>query len=186
MDLKLFVICAHLISLLVLSACGTANQSSYGPTIRGASGWNLAQECGYEHCYPLVDFLSREDVSLRIELLWGNREKFPFLILIRFDEKRKGDFTFDASLSTVKFDDGRILQPKGLSCSGTFTNFSYLRSTPGVQGAISAMKSACFYLFFDRPLHRVDEQFTLTLEGVTKRREPVKIPEIVFRNRVSK
>ncbi len=147
----------------------------------------MMENCGYEGCYPMVDFLTGKHLSIRIQS--ENHEKSNiFLILTDFMVKGKGYFKLDPSRFVLDLTNGKILIPKVIPCSGTLYDLSYLRSVPGLEGpiVIEDKRGACVRLFFDEPPPTVEETFILRIAGVTMRGEPVDIPEVIFRKGISR
>jgi len=155
------------------------------PTIRESTEWKTVRKCSSEGCYPLVNYFTRGDVSIGIESRNDVKEKV-FLISTHFLVSNKVEFTFDPSLATVELADHTVLRAKGFTCSYTIADVNYLGSTPPLTGQISIQKNDCFLLFFDAPPPRVEEQFVLKFNGVTKRGQPFDIPEVIFRKGVSR
>ena len=154
------------------------------PTIRDYSGWKMIENCGYEHCDPLVDFLTTEDVSIRIESL-NDAPRTIFVIRVLFIPKNRNEVAFNPSVVSVKRADGRTLAAKGLPCRTIF-DISHLRSARPITGPVQIDKLDCFYLFFDSPPPSVEEEFTLKLAGVIRKGQALEVPDIIFRKGISR
>jgi hypothetical protein len=168
--------------LSVLEGCALVGEDYVSiPTIHDSQSWKIEKRCGYEGCTPMVDYLTRNDMSIRIEAY--NHEGI-FLIQVVFLSDDTRQLRFNPSSATVEIADHRIINAKGFQCAYTITEEDNLRSAPPLVGPVRIADNACFFLFFDAPPPSVEEQFIFRLEGITRSERPVHLPEMVFRKGV--
>lgn len=153
----------------------------------------MVESCGYEGCRPMVDFLSSNDIRIRIEALNHRIEKI-FAIDVWFLGKdfytlrspQVDEYEFEPSAVTARLKSGIVLKPKPFTCSYTKWDKQYLQSAPAIKGTVPLKKNDCFRLFFDYPPPSVEEDFTMELNGLKKLGQPVSIPTIYFRKAISR
>jgi len=135
----------------------------------------------------LVDFLVGKDLTIGVEPynnISRNIQNNIFVIKVKFLPKNKKEFEFNPSAATVILIDHKAVPAKGLPCSKTRMDLSYLRSAPSIIGSIpidKIDKNSCFYLFFDVRPPTIEEEFTLKLGGITKLGQPMNVPDVIFR-----
>ena len=161
------------------------------PTIENNPNWEMVENCGYEGCTPMVDFLSAKDIRIRIESF--NHLLRPNLFVLRvmfvgtdYDELKSDQYKFNTSDTSMTLMDGTILTPKVFTCSHTIWDKNYLQSTPSMKGRIRLSDNNCFLLYFDSPPPTVNEEFTMAINGLTKSGQHVDIPDITFKNGISR
>ena len=72
-----------LVFLCILSLQGcAASQHEYRAYTVNNSDWKLLEDCGYESCYPLVDFLTGKDIAIRAVLTKINISGYFVMISI--------------------------------------------------------------------------------------------------------
>jgi hypothetical protein len=162
------------------------------PTIEKNPDWQMVESCGYEGCTPKVDFLSSNDIRIRIEAFNSGIRPPLFVIKVEFVgidffSFKSSQFTFDSSAVTVKLADGKILKPKVFTCSYTIWDLQRMRSKPSLMGQLPIVgDNSCFILFFDYPPPSVDEEFLLNLDGLKRGGQYIEVPAIFFRKGISR
>ena len=181
------------------------------PSISESTIWKLTEECGYEGCYPLVDFIEGPDVRIRIEVSNGKRAKGAFTTTLFFIIAGQDLLTISPSKIYVEFSDGNKFYAKPFKCgslefhdylqrikyiekTGDYSldsfNFSeYYRSIARpMPDSVSITESypdgklyRCVTLFFDTPPPSEDIIFQLIIQGVEKFGKEIMIPRITFR-----
>ena len=172
---NLFII---VFSLAISFGCRELHEASR-PTTAENPEWKLIEDCGYENCYPLVDYLVGKDIKIRIDP-FNEPVVDYFRIPLIFIPNNKNVFTFNPSMTTVTFKNGNKVNAKGFfRITG---GLNYLRSAPSLQGSIPLDKNeVSVNLFFDVPQPSMDEEFILTIKGLSRSGEPVNVPDLHFR-----
>jgi len=177
-----------LLGLLFLTfACSLSAQRFSRPTISTGRGWTVEEHCVSQGCYPLSDFLTTKDLTIRVDALnhlpYTIRDGI-FLIRVMFPQMEGKDVEFDPAQSVVELGDHRSERAKGIACAGTIMDRSYMLSAPSVIGYRQIdHDNYCYFLFFDIPPPPVENVFILKLNGVRQRGRRVEIPDIIFRPR---
>lgn len=147
--------------------------------------WKMVENCGYENCLPMVDFLTGKDISTRLEFFKDQRNQF-FVVHTEFTTVQD-KFEFNPSAVKIKLSNGETLKPKGFTCSQTVFDLHYLRSNPSLQGPMHVREGDCFLLFFDRPVPQVEEELVMNIdEALTANGRSIDVPLIYFRKNVAK
>jgi len=142
--------------------------------------WKMVENCGYERCYPMVDFLTGQDIAL--EVIFDENKKQQFFIIRTTFTSVNIQFQFNTSNVVVTTENRERLKPKGFTCSYTIANLRYLRSKPFLQGEIPVKPGDCYLLFFDHPAPPKDEELTMDMnEALTANGKPIGMPLIRFR-----
>ena len=145
--------CLGLISAMgVFLGCIAKDHIISRPTIKTNSDWQMVESCGYEGCRPMVDFLSTKDIRIRIEAFNYMKSPNLFLITISFfgedfytlKSPKSDEYEFNPSDVTVKLNNGKVLKPKGFTCSYTRWDKRYLQSASPIEGAMTIKQNNCF------------------------------------------
>lgn len=182
-----------LLFLSMLSGC-VQDYVLSRPIIKQNPYWEIVEGCGYEHCGPMVDFLSSSDIRIRIEARYNYTREKIFVIEASFldtdfytlTSPKSDEYEFDSSAVMVKLGNGTVLKPKGFTCSYTRWDLEYLRSAPPLSGSIPISENHCFLLFFDYPTPSVEEEFTMNLDGLKRNGEAVEVPTVYFKKGISR
>ncbi|MBI5197067.1 MAG: hypothetical protein HZA19_00495 [Nitrospirae bacterium] len=153
--------------------------------------WKIVENCGYENCQPMVDFLTGENITAKIEFFKDNKNLF-FDILLNFTNVNE-TFEFNTESIFVRLGNGMNLNPKVFRCGKTKEEIDYLlqpahserdllRLKPSLQGSISIMNLDCFRLFFDYPPPSIEEEIVMNINSaLTLKGKPIEVPLIHFR-----
>ena len=161
-----------------LFGCGFTAKPKSVATIRENNDWKIIEDCGYENCYPLVDFITSKDLQVRIEAHNKTNKDF-FIITIAFQGDTKDEYEVDPYGFSLRFKNEKLI-PKAFTCSYTIWNRQYLMNTDPLVGIISIKENSCYLLFFDRPPPPVEDNFSFCIEGLYKQGNREFFPEIIF------
>ncbi|MBI4825122.1 MAG: hypothetical protein HY807_01680 [Nitrospirae bacterium] len=175
-----------LLFIAMLSGCIRRDHIISRPIINFNPNWTMVEECGYEGCLPMVDFLTSKDMKIRIQSFNHMENIGLFLVTVDFFSKNNSEFSFNHSDVIVKLGDGTVLKPKGFTCSYTRWDLEYLRSAPPLSGSIPISENNCFLLFFDYPSPSVEEEFEMNLDGLKRNGEAVEVPTVYFKKGISR
>lgn len=142
---------------------------------------------GYEHCYPLVDFLVGKDVKVRIEAENGTVKKDIFTIKLQFITPEKSFYKYNPSISVVTLSNGVAAKSKDFNCSQII--YSHVGFEDGVNlihpvqlnGFVhNGLRYDCFILYFNVQPPSIDENYFLDINGLVGITGPVKFPRLQF------
>lgn len=172
--------------------------------------WKMLENCGYESCGPMVDFLAADEIQVRVEFDKDSRDK-TLGVLSAFFPANEG-FAFDPTIVRFKINNREILTPRVFPCGFTEEEgdkldslfksvradpdrhpdkekpneifLGFLRSRSTYQGAVNLFKYPdfeCFWFFFEHPAPEGVEEMIMDMgEGLTQNGKPVKVPMIKF------
>lgn len=173
------------VSILVY-ACGTRDQQFSRVTIDNGRGWSVEERCDAPGCFPSSDYLVSNDVQIRVEALNYHSTYIKngiFLIRVMFSDRDAENTEFHPSLSIIQLASQPMMNVKGLSCAQSrVLDRLFLLSVPPVIGYQPITRDQyCFLLFIDAPPPRLEEIFSLHLNGVRRKGQLIQVPRIVFR-----
>ncbi len=176
------VLCIFL--LLIFLGCYHAPKET-GAYLDGNHGnqyWKMVEDCGYEHCYPKVDYLQSTTMTVRLELTnekWKG-ENF-FIVRIHFMDVRE-PLIFKPSKVDFNLKSGKLLKAKALNCAYTIWNVEYLRSYIAIKEPLTINKEGCYLFFFDHPILSAKDELIMDLrQAVTIGGKETDIPVVIFR-----
>jgi len=166
--------------LLPLLSCGGA-PLEIRAFIDNNPKWKMLENCGYQGCYPMVDFLTSEVATIRIEYDEGyHKEDFNIKIFI---SELHQPLSFNPSKLKARFVNDIELMPKGVRFG---LDKNQMRANPSLQESVLLKKYDGFHLFFDHSALVVGDGFTLdfnnafTLNGI-----PVDVP-VIYLKRINR
>lgn len=172
-----------LICPLASCAYGNPPRPASIPTIQPSAEWRMEEKCGYEGCYPLVDFLIGKGIEVRIEAENRKFDKSIFTITVDFYTPETLCYQYTKSLSTVTLSDGRSILAKDSICNDNMARtYMNLKEPLQLHGPVhNGQRSDCFRLYFDAPAPSTEETFTLKLRGLEScRGSSIDFPELHF------
>jgi hypothetical protein len=191
--------CILFFMVAFLSACASPHVRYSKPEIEENPFWEIHEECGYENCYPLVDFLVGEGIKIRLESFNGNLAGDVFEIYIVIITDKKDLYHINPSNIYIKLANNDVIYAKPIDCSRSdeeikvlsskdFNALDYLRSAKPIIGEVAVSNGdvsgekwhKCIELFFDIIPPPAEEEFYLMLDGLSKNGVKVKVPKIHF------
>jgi hypothetical protein len=169
--------------ICTLFSCAIPPRPMSVPSIQPTAEWQIVERCGYEGCYPLVDYLIGKGIQVRVKAENDLHDKRIFAIVVDYSLPEKSCYQYRKSLSILSLSDRRSLLSKDSFCNGIMAE-SYANSTQPFQlhGPVhKGERSDCFRLHFDVPAPSTEDTFTLKLRGLeTCDGTPVEFPELHF------
>jgi len=179
--ISVFVLC----SICFLIGCAIPPRPASIPTIQPTAEWRIEKRCGYEGCYPLVEYLIGKGIEVRIEAENDKFDKSIFTIVARFHTPENLCYRYRQSLSLVTLSDGRNFRAKDRICNDNMARVyahTNINEPFQLRGPVhKGQRSDCFRLYFDTPTPSTEELFTLQLRGLeTCSGSPVELPNLHF------
>jgi hypothetical protein len=170
----------------LLSSCSHRPEVVSVASIATSSDWRVEPTCGYEHCYPLVDFLVSKELKVRVEPENKNKDGI-FTILVQFITPESSNYFFNPSTSSLKLMNEGPITSHDFPCSGTiyssttFKSENYMKKPIKLDGYVhKGWRYDCFRMYFDAYAPRAEEAFALKIQGLEKDGAPVAIPPVHF------
>ena len=174
------IICISITFLLL--GC-TTHQNEIRAYAVGNLNWKMVEGCGYENCDPMVDYLTGDDTTIRLEF---DKMQHFFVIRITFISNVNRPIVFDPKNLKIMLKDEGILKPRVFSCSYTMWDLDYLRISPSLQNPVN-VKNDCFLLFFDHPGLSLDEEVIMDINSaLSSSGKQLVVPLIYFRKNPGK
>ncbi len=169
-------------SIVLLQGCSLpVRQKDFRAYADDSSTWKMVEHCGYENCEPIVDFLTSEDLAIRLEFDNDDRTQHFFGIRTSF-VPISAQYEFNPSTITVKLKNGEVLKPRAFTCAYTIWDLNYLRTTQSLQGSLPVKLNTCYLLFFDHEqLSFTDDADMSINDAITSNGVSLGIPLIHFR-----
>jgi hypothetical protein len=174
---------AVLLLICALVSCAIPPRPVSIPTIQPTTEWRMEERCGYEGCYPLVDFLIGKGIEARIEAENHKFDKSIFTMVVTFATPENVCYRYTRSLSYVTLSDGRSVRAEDLGCNDNMARvYANLKEPFQLQGPVhKRQRYDCFRLYFGIPAPSTQEPFTLQLRGLeTCNGSPVDFPDLHF------
>ncbi len=186
--------------LLLLIGCVQKSVIYSKPTIDKNNNWEIYDQCGYEGCYPKVDFLEGEGFEMRIEAFNGTDKRNLLSITIDIMTVRKDLFWIEPSKIFIVYKDN-VIYAKPIDCyvdpknidkykSPLFNLKEYYRSSDSIKGCYPINKDSyvkgfngrtCIILFFDISPPSVEEEYDFFIKGLKKEGKEISVPKITFK-----
>jgi hypothetical protein len=133
--------------------------------------WKMIEKCGYQRCYPMVDYLVGPDGSIRIEVIDNMRF---YLVRIEFSSFKE---PLELYTNKVKGIAGStIVNPKVFYCNSMPYDYA-MRAAVGVNKNIKINKNDCFIFLFDSSEFLAEKFVTLDMtEALSVRDKVLDIP----------
>lgn len=170
----------------LLTSCYHRPEAVSVASIAPSTEWRLEPNCGYEGCYPLVDFLVSEDLKVRVEPRNSKKEGIC-TVAVTFITPETAKYTFAPSDSRLNFQNGRSETSHDFTCSYTiyskdsFNSENYLKKTIDLKGYVhKGWRYDCFILYFDTTPPDIEDLFSLDVRGLEKNGMPVVLPRVQF------
>lgn len=159
---------ALLVSTLLLCICGCATTVPIHKEVRASieqtANWKMSENCADDDCSVLVDYLSSNDLTFKIEFDNDQQTKHFFIIRTDFTVVKKSQVQYNPTKSVVKISTGETLKPKAFTCYYIINDLEYLRSRSPLEGSFPVKKSDCYLLFFDHPVLSGKDEVVLNLD----------------------
>jgi len=165
------------VTALCFCGCARVSRPTSIASIQDNEYWKIVEGCGYENCYPLVDYLLGNGLQIRIEP--SPEEKELFIIRLNFLSTTNSELVFNPTAVKVKHSN-KVLIPKPFTCSYTMWDKKYLRDAMPLTGKIPISKNSCFLLYFDVLPPSIEDTFSIDIHGLYYGNQEVIIPEVVF------
>ena len=172
-----------LVVLLSISGCASTPviQKEMRAFIERTPSWNVSEKCGYEPCAPMVDFLTRKNMAIRIEFDNDPQTKQFFMIRTEFITVRDQS-RYNVSNITLLLNKRDTLKPKVFTCYYTIWDLQYLRERPSMDGPLPIQKQDCYLLFFDHAALSANDEAILNLnDAITEKGLHIDVPLIHFK-----
>jgi len=143
----------------------------------------MEERCGYEGCYPLVDYLMGKGIEVRVKAENDLHDKRIFTISLDYSLPEKSCYQYRKSQSVVTLSDRRSLLAEDSFCNdiqaGSYGN---TKEPFQLHGPVhKGQRSDCFRLYFDTHAPSIEDTFTLKLRGLeTCDGTPVEFPDLHF------
>lgn len=141
--------------------------------------WKIVEMCGFQGCYPMVDVLTGENISIRFDFHKRQQGQLIY-VTITFLEV-DGIVTFNPTCITAVLNHTKPLQIKIFERSRLISDAQYLQLMTPLKGEIQIQKGDCYLLFVDYQ-SLTNENITINIDNVfTLEGKKLKIPRIDFK-----
>lgn len=171
---------------VLLASCYHRPEAVSVASIAPSTEWRVEPNCGYEGCYPLVDFLVSKDLKVRVEPRNSKREGIC-TVAVTFITPESASYTFTPSDSILNFENGRSKTSHDFTCSYTiyskdsFNSDNYLKKSINLKGYChKGWRYDCFILYFDTMPPETEDSFSLDIRGLEKDGVAVVLPRVYF------
>lgn len=165
-------------AICIMSGC-SVNKNEFRAYIGSNSDWIMEERCGYEGCYPLVDFLKWQNLTIRLEL--GKdfyNEYFTMLAVLR---PSKESINFNVDNISIDMNNSRF-KAKVLNCYAPNRQPNYLWTEPSLSGSVNITERGCFLLFIDQPTPLTADEVILDFHNAIEvNGNNVNVPIIYFK-----
>lgn len=155
--------------------------------------WKIVERCGFEHCYPIVDYLTGKELIVRLEV--NNEEDNFYTIYIQFRDlanvplntKTKRSLEFQPSKLIALLDAKKPLNFELYKSLNYYMKNKQIVVTSFPPGPISLETDYFIGLLFRSPYPAEAKEITLNMnDALTSNGVPIRIPIIHFRKFSSK
>lgn len=175
-----------LLLCFLLSSCYHRPEVVSVASIAPSEEWRVEPNCGYEGCYPLVDFLISKDLKVRVEPGNSKREGIC-TVAVTFITPESASYAFVPSDSRLNLQNGRSETSHDFTCSrtiyskNTFKSENYLNKPIELNGYVhKGWRYDCFILYFDIFPPEIEDSYGLDIRGLVKDGMPVALPYVHF------
>jgi len=180
---RLLFYCVLFVCMQFSSGCAASQQKNVRASTQPSDDWQMYEDCGYEGCEPMVDFLKGPDITFKAEFDEGRNSSF-FIIRLNIISLHEKSLQFYPPNVYVILPSGDKLTPKVFTCSNTIWDLSYLRTQPSLLAARSLSQNDCILLFFDHPFRTVESGLVLNVEdAIVSYGKSIGVPLIKFKKK---
>jgi len=169
--------------MFITFGCASApmSQKEMRAYIDRVPGWAMVEKCGYENCAPMVDFLTSNNMTVRIEFDNDQQTRQFFMIKTEFITVKRA-YQFNPSNLSIQISTEPVIKPKVFTCYYTIWDIQYLRDRPSLEGVLPIQAQDCYLLFIDHAAPSANDNLILNLtDAITVNGLHVDIPLIHFR-----
>ncbi len=178
------VLASSVLGFILLQGCHVP-QKEFRAEIGNTSKWKMVEKCGYEHCYPMVDFLTSNEVTMRLELARDDKRRF-FVIQACPTSENKGIELIPSNI-TARINAGPILTPKVFGSENFRWDLRYLQNQSSLLGIFPVTATpSCYWLFFEKqPITENDRIEVIFTEAITLEGKAIDTPTVEFKKPAS-
>jgi hypothetical protein len=161
-----------------MSGC-SVHKKEFRAYIGSNSDWMMEERCGYEGCYPIVDFLKGKNITIRLELGKDYYNKYVTMLAVLIPSKDSINF----NVNNIYIDmNNSHLKAKVLNCYSPNRRPNYLWTEPSLSGAVNITEPGCFLLFIDHPTPLTADEVILDFHNAIEvNGDNVNVPIIYFK-----
>jgi hypothetical protein len=131
----------------IMSGC-SVHKNEFRAYIGSNSDWIMEERCGYEGCYPIVDFLKGKNITIRLELGKDYFNKYFTMLAVIMPSSESIQFNVDDI--DIEMNNNHF-KAKVLNCYSPNRQPNYLWDEHSLSGSVKITEQGCFLLFIDHP-----------------------------------
>jgi hypothetical protein len=146
--------------------------------------WKMIENCGYQGCYPMLDFLTGKEATIIFEF---DKNKPYSVIKITFLSLSDKQIIFDPTYVSLTLSNSEVIKVKVFSTLDPTWYLQDISTSPSLKSPISVKEYDNYLIFFDYTTAVLDKELILDIDNsLSSKGKPLGVPLIYFRKNLAR